>query len=84
VPGETSVGQQQRTALARVVAARPRAVLADEPTSHQDTRAAERVWDALAAACAEGAACLVATHDEHAAERADRVWRIEDGRVRSV
>ena len=84
LPGETSVGQQQRTALARALAGRPRAVLADEPTSHQDAVSAERVWAALAAACLDGTACLVATHDERAAGRADRVWRIEDGRVRPV
>jgi ABC-type lipoprotein export system ATPase subunit len=82
LPSETSVGQQQRTALARAVAGRPRAVLADEPTSHQDAASAERVWAALAEACADGTACLVATHDEHAAERAHRVWRVEDGHVR--
>jgi putative ABC transport system ATP-binding protein len=83
-PLEASVGQQQRIALARALAIRPRALLADEPTSHQDVGSAELVWRALASACAEGTACLVATHDEAAAERADRLWRIEDGRVRAV
>jgi putative ABC transport system ATP-binding protein len=83
-PLEASVGQQQRIALARALALRPRALLADEPTSHQDAGSAELVWHALAAACAEGTACLVATHDESAAERADRLWRIEDGRVREL
>jgi putative ABC transport system ATP-binding protein len=81
LPGETSIGQQQRTALARAVVDRPAALLADEPTSHQDARSAALVWQALDAACAEGTACLVATHDEAASTHADRVWRIEDGRV---
>jgi putative ABC transport system ATP-binding protein len=81
LPGETSIGQQQRAALARALVDRPRALLADEPTSHQDVGSAVRVWRALDAACAEGTACLVATHDEAAAVHADRVWRIEDGRI---
>jgi putative ABC transport system ATP-binding protein len=81
LPGETSIGQQQRTALARAVVDHPAALLADEPTSHQDAGSAALVWRALEAACAEGTACLVATHDEAAALHADRVWRIEDGHV---
>lgn len=81
LPGETSIGQQQRTAVARALVGSPRAVLADEPTSHQDAASAERVWAALALAAAEGAACLVATHDETAAARAHRIWHIADGRI---
>jgi putative ABC transport system ATP-binding protein len=81
LPGETSIGQQQRTALARAIVDRPAALLADEPTSHQDAGSAALVWRALDAVCAEGTACLVATHDEAASTHADRVWRIEDGRV---
>ena len=81
LPGETSIGQQQRTALARALVDRPKALLADEPTSHQDAGSSALVWTALDAACAEGTACLIATHDEAAALHADRVWRIEDGRI---
>jgi putative ABC transport system ATP-binding protein len=81
LPRETSIGQQQRTALARALVDRPSALLADEPTSHQDAGSAALVWHALDAACAEGTACLIATHDEAAASHADRVWRIEDGRI---
>jgi putative ABC transport system ATP-binding protein len=80
-PPETSVGQQQRTALARALVRRPAVLLADEPTSHQDGGHAERVWGALRAACAEGTAALVATHDPAAAARGDRVWEIADGRL---
>jgi putative ABC transport system ATP-binding protein len=81
LPTETSVGQQQRTALARALVGTPRAVLADEPTSHQDAAHADLVWAALSAAADEGAACLVATHDESASARADRIWHIADGRI---
>jgi len=78
-----SVGQQQRTALARALTQLPRVVVADEPTSHQDAGSAELVWSALRAACDCGAACLVATNDESARAYGDRVWTITDGRVRS-
>jgi putative ABC transport system ATP-binding protein len=81
LPTETSIGQQQRAALARALAIRPAALLADEPTSHQDAGSAQRVWAALADAAADGTACLVATHDATAAAHADRVWHIADGRV---
>lgn len=82
-PVETSLGQQQRIALARALAVPPALLLADEPTSHQDPAAAERVWSAIRRACEGGTACLLATHDERLAARADRLWLIEDGRVRA-
>jgi putative ABC transport system ATP-binding protein len=81
-PLETSLGQQQRIALARALAVPPALLLADEPTSHQDPASAERVWASVRRASDGGSACLVATHDERLAARADRVWLIEDGRVR--
>ena len=83
-PDETSIGQQQRTALARALVLSPPAVLLDEPTSHQDGGSAGRVWNALHRAAHNGTACLVATHDEAATRHADRVWRIEDGRLAPV
>jgi putative ABC transport system ATP-binding protein len=81
LPAETSIGQQQRVALARAVAQRPRLLLLDEPSSHQDPGSAELVWASIADARDHGSACLVATHDERAAERANRMWSIVDGRV---
>ncbi len=83
LPAETSVGQQQRAALARALVHPPAALLADEPTSHQDGRSAELVWSALAAACERGTACLVATHEDRS-PFADRVWRISDGRIQAT
>ena len=79
-PAETSVGQQQRAALARALVLSPAALLADEPTSHQDQHSAELVWSALTSACDRGTACLVATHEEPSAS-ADRLWHISDGRI---
>ena len=82
-PQETSIGQQQRTALARALVLRPAVVLADEPTSHQDAGWRDAVWQVLVDAAESGTACLVATHEEEIARYANRVWQVDSGVVRS-
>jgi putative ABC transport system ATP-binding protein len=81
LPQETSIGQQQRTALARALVLAPDVLLADEPTSHQDAGWRDRVWEVLDDAAASGTACLVATHEDGAAAYATRVWQISAGVV---
>jgi putative ABC transport system ATP-binding protein len=78
-PTETSIGQQQRTALARALVLKPAVLLADEPTSHQDAGWRDAVWHALERAAASGTSCLIATHEEAVVEYATRVLRISDG-----
>jgi putative ABC transport system ATP-binding protein len=80
-PRETSVGEQQRSALARALVLSPRVLLVDEPTSHQDEVRARLVLGELRRAAAEGTACLVATHDETAVHTFDRVLSMADGRL---
>ena len=80
-PSETSIGQQQRTALARALVVRPRVLLADEPTGHQDAGSALAVVRALRDAAEEGTACLVATHDEEVAGLCDETLALTSGRV---
>jgi putative ABC transport system ATP-binding protein len=80
-PHETSIGQQQRTALARALALEPEVLLADEPTSHQDAGWRDRVWELLEDAAGRGTGCLIATHEEAAREHATRVWLIDKGTV---
>jgi len=78
-PAALSVGQQQRVAVARALANRPRAVLADEPTASIDTAHQEQVIDLLRDACREqGAALLVVTHAPEVAGRFPRRLRLED------
>jgi ABC-type lipoprotein export system ATPase subunit len=79
LPAEISIGQQQRVAIARALRLRPRILLVDEPTSHQDADHADAVWALLREAAGEGTACLVATHELDAERRADVSWRIESG-----
>lgn len=82
-PGHTSLGEQQRAALARALLLSPQLVLADEPSAHQDARWVEAVFAALRAAADRGAACLVATHSTEALSYTDRVVAIRGGRLES-
>ncbi|MFN8169579.1 MAG: ATP-binding cassette domain-containing protein [Candidatus Nanopelagicales bacterium] len=78
---ETSLGEQQRVSAARALALRPRLALLDEPTGHQDDDHVELVLAALRHAGENGTALLVATHDQRVIELADRVVRLDQGRV---
>ncbi len=81
-PGELSGGEQQRVAIARALVKGPELILADEPTGNLDTRTGEGVLALLVRAARErGTAVLLATHSPGAAEAADRVLRMKDGRI---
>jgi putative ABC transport system ATP-binding protein len=80
-PHQASLGEQQRAAVARALLLHPAVLLADEPTAHQDRRHADGLLDALTAAATGGSAVLIATHDEIAWARADRVLSMRDGRL---
>jgi len=82
-PSETSLGQQQRAAVARALVLTPQLVLADEPSAHQDAAWVHDVFAALRQVVHDrGAACLVATHDPDALAFADRVLHLADGELR--
>lgn len=78
-PGEVSFGQQQRVALARAVSGRPKVLLTDEPTAHLDAASKPAVLRLLRRCANEGAAVVVATHDDEVHAVADRRVRLADG-----
>jgi lipoprotein-releasing system ATP-binding protein len=81
-PGALSGGEQQRTAVARALAASPAVVLADEPSGNLDARNAERLHELLAGLARDGAlGVIVVTHNPALAARADRVLTLEGGQV---
>ncbi|HET9671459.1 MAG TPA: ATP-binding cassette domain-containing protein [Actinomycetota bacterium] len=80
-PREASVGEQQRTAIARSLSVPSRVLLADEPTAHQDTANADRVFAALRAAADAGTAVVLATHNPEVIRHLDHVHAMADGRL---
>lgn len=81
-PGQLSGGEQQRTAIARALANRPRILLADEPTGNLDPKTADRVLEELLILVrSAGLAALIATHDARLARRLDRIIVIRDQRL---
>jgi len=82
-PGELSGGEQQRVAVARALAGDPLVVFADEPTGELDTDTGAVILELLAD-LAEDRAVVLASHDEQALDRTDRVIRLRDGQVKSA
>ena len=81
VPSEMSGGEKQRVAIARALIARPRLLLADEPTGALDTATSKQIMELLEEANRGGLTLVVVTHEPTVAARAHRVVRIRDGQV---
>ena len=79
LPEEISGGQSQRAGLARALVARPRLLLADEPTGQQDGETGLAMVTALLSSAGPGTALLVATHDQRVAGLLDVGWSMRDG-----
>ena len=82
LPNQLSGGQQQRVAIARALAAKPAILLADEPTGNLDRCTSQDVMGLLKTTSTKFAQTIVMiTHNEEIAQLADRIIRIEDGRI---
>ncbi len=80
-PGELSVGQQQRVALARMLTNDPAVILADEPTGNLDPETSQQVIQFLEQFNEEGRTIIMVTHDPRAAARAQRTLKLQGGRI---
>ena len=85
-PRELSGGQRQRVAIARAIIARPRVIIADEPTANLDSRTGAAIFDLLLGLINEHqehaqAALIIATHDPELIRRIDRCITLKDGRI---
>lgn len=84
LPNNLSGGQQQRVAIARALASKPAIILADEPTGNLDSRTSQDVLSLMKVTGQKYAQTIVMiTHNEEIAQLADRIIRIEDGRIAS-
>ncbi len=84
VPGDLSGGQKQRVAIARALGGNPPLILGDEPTAALDSKTALAVMDLLRGLTREGRGVVVVTHDHRLRKYADRVVRVDDGRVEEL
>ena len=80
-PNQLSGGQQQRVSIARALAGQPAVILADEPTGALDSKTGREVIEILKELHKSGHTVILITHDNSIAGQADRIIRLEDGRV---
>ncbi len=83
-PAQLSAGERQRVAMARALLNRPKLLLADEPTGNLDEQNAVNLLDYLVGFHADGGTIVLATHDDHAAARAQSVVELSAGRIVGV
>lgn len=83
-PSHLSGGQQQRVAIARALVSKPAIILADEPTGNLDSRTSDKVIDLLKMTSEKfNQTIVMITHNPEIAEKADRIIRIEDGKIQA-
>ncbi len=81
LPNQLSGGEQQRTSIARAVAHKPKILFADEPTANLDNDSSRIVMDIFKELHAIGQTIIMVTHEEEFAHQAERIVRLDDGRI---
>jgi putative ABC transport system ATP-binding protein len=80
-PNQLSGGQQQRVAIARALMNKPAILLADEPTGNLDTQSGKDIMGIFRELNKQGNTIVIITHDEHIAKQAQRIIKVQDGKV---
>lgn len=84
IPSQLSGGEQQRVSIARAVAHSPKVLFADEPTANLDRESSGRVMEIFKTLHRAGQTIIMVTHEEEYTRLADRVVRLDDGRILSI
>ncbi len=81
MPNQLSGGQCQRVAIARAIVGNPQLLLADEPTGALDSASGNQIMDIFRQLSSQGMTIIMITHEQAVAQRADKIYRILDGRL---